>query len=81
MKARIEKLEKRIPPNEPTGSAGFLEFCDESGNKKLVHASKDHPPASEDDIRSAEQQGRQVVIFHFPPGTVFKPPRKPPTTT
>ena len=40
MKARIEKLEKHVPPDGPTGSAGFLEFYDELGNKKLVHAGK-----------------------------------------
>ncbi len=78
MKARIDKLEKRMPSNEPTGSAGFLEFLDESGNKKLFHASKGHPPASEDDRRSAKQQGRQVVTVHFSSGSVLKPPRSRP---
>ena len=79
MKARIVKLEKHVPPDGPTGSAAFFHFAD---TNKLVHAPAgggDLIPASENDMEKAQQQGRQVVIFHFPSGTVYKPPRKPTT--
>ena len=79
MKARIVKLEKHVPPDGPMGSAVFWEFAD---TKKLVHAPAgggDLIPASENDMEKAQQQGRQVVVFHFSSGTVYKPPRKPTT--
>jgi|ETNmetMinimDraft_13_1059891.scaffolds.fasta_scaffold409823_2 hypothetical protein len=77
MKARIEKLEKHAPPDEPMMPAVFYQLCNESGTKRLVYGDRDREftPANEDDVRQVKQQGRQIVILHIPPGTVYRPPR------
>ena len=77
MKARIEKLEKHIPPNTPLPPVAFLEFCDESGVKALVCVRPGLPPATYDDVSRTKQDGRRVIIFQMSPGTVLQPPRKP----
>ena len=77
MKARIEKLEKHIPPDEPLGPACFVMAYDESGVEKPMDSDWNFSPDKQEEMLRAREQGRQVVIFHIPPGTVFKPPRKP----
>ena len=78
IKARIEKLEKHTPPDAPVLPAFFIELCDESGVKKLVHG--DFSPASQDDMLRVQEQGRRIMILHLAPGTEIKPPRKPTAT-
>jgi hypothetical protein len=79
IKARIEKLEKHAPPDAPHLPFLFYEFYDASGEKRLSYRGPGGPPASQEDLRRAEQQaaqrGCQVLILRLPPGTKIIPGR------
>ena len=70
-------LEKHIPPDEPLGPAVFLMAYDESGVEKPMDRDWNFSTDKQDEMLRAEEQGRQIITFHFSSGTVFKPPRKP----
>jgi hypothetical protein len=75
VRTRIEKLERRVPADAPVLPAVFFEFCEESGTKKLVRVGSGFPPASQGNVRYAQQQGRRVMILKFAPGTELRLPR------